>query len=544
MSLPFQDQFLRSNPFDDNRVTTIDGLNGDVPEINDRAFAALQGHAEKATERKARGVLVSGSPGIGKSHLLARFGQWARAEKYPFVYLLNLQAGPDELLRSILRATIGVLGRDYSLAPSQSRLYRLVSSGVRRAVEISHGRFDASTCTRRVARQSFADMMQRQNVDPSITAALWAVFDFVQCRRLRIASDFQAAKLAISWLSGDTLDFAEAKRFGGRSTQTSEDGCQLSLEEMKDVLRAICVLAAARGRCLILCFDQVDTLSEDQVQSWSASVHALLDLCPSLLVVTSGVDETFLRWTSRGLVSTASWDDRIRQFPVLLSGISARHGRVMLQRRLEQWFRDVESASDVVQAQRVDHFFPVGTPPVESLLKDTDGSDRNDLRPRDVISRIGAVWERQAAAFRRDGASKWWQQWQAATAQSTSSNENTGVSIRPEAAAPSLSVDATIEKKLADQIHQRLVHQKSMAADPSHVMGLIRTALSACLRAEEPWRQTSYRNLHGLSLPATQARPRPAFSLIVEQKPDSAGPWFELEWPIAKSRRATRRPTS
>lgn len=82
MSIPFPVQFARSKPFDDNRVTTIEGLNDDVPEIHDRAFAALEAHAEKAAPgRKWRGVLVSGSAGIGKSHLVARFGQWARTEK-------------------------------------------------------------------------------------------------------------------------------------------------------------------------------------------------------------------------------------------------------------------------------------------------------------------------------------------------------------------------------------------------------------------------------------------------------------------------------
>ena len=529
----FVRQCGQSNPFDDNRVTTVDGLHGDVPEINDRAFVGLQGHAEKAaTSDKGRGVLVTGSPGIGKSHLLARFGQWARTEKYPFIYLLNLQAGPEDLLRAVLRTTVSVLARDFLTRPSQSRIYRLVSAAVKRGLLTGSKESTAlppgdRQWTRSAARRALSQLLARHQVNPSITAALWAVFDAVQCRRLKIPTDTAAASLAISWLSGDVLEPEETRRFGIRTHSSSEDGFALSIEDMKNVLRAISVLAVSRDRSLILCFDQVDTLSEDQVQSWSATVHALLDLCPGLLVVTSGVDETFLRWTSKDLVSKASWDDRIRQFPVHLSGISAANARRMIQRRLNEWLLPFDAIPEITEARRMDLYFPITSTAVDAILRDADGTDRNDLRPRDVISRAGAAWERQVQMLKRDASERWLQQWQAGTLSATevghasldtpepldlTEPHDAGVSEH-HARSPA---QAAIEKRLQEHIDQRMAQKDSLTVDSSQLMGLIRTAVAACSNAEEPWRSTLYSSLVSQSVPAVMNRTKPTFGLIVE----------------------------
>jgi hypothetical protein len=535
----FVRQSALSNPFDDNRVTTVDGLRGDVLEINDRAFAGLQGHAEKAaTSDKGRGVLVTGSPGIGKSHLLARFGQWARSERYPFIYLLNLQAGPEDLLRSVLRATVSVLACEFCTRPSQSRIYRLVSAGVKRA--LSNGSNENTSppddrqWSRGAARRALSQLLAEHQVNPSITAALWTVFDFVQCRRLKIPTDISAAFLAISWLSGDVLEPEEARRFGIRAHSAAEDGFALSIEDMKDVLRAISVLAVSRDRSLILCFDQVDTLSEDQVQSWSATVHALLDLCPGLLVVTSGVDETFLRWTSKDLVSKASWDDRIRQFPVLLSGISAEKARQMIQRRLNEWLLPFDAVPEITEARRTDLYFPITSAAGDAILKDSDGTDRNDLRPRDVISRAGAAWERQVQMLRRDGSERWLQQWQAGALSATEVDDvrlntpeppelteppDAGTSEH-DARSPS---QASIEKRLQEHIDRRMAPKDLLAVDSSQLIGLIRTAVAACSNAEEPWRSNLYLSLASQSVPAIVNRTKPAFGLIVEHIDPASG---------------------
>jgi len=517
----FSEHLRLANPFDENRVTQIESLVGDIPQINNSAFEQLKLHAQKtALAVNGRGVVVSGSPGIGKSHLLARFGQWARAEKYPFVYLLNLQAGPNDILRTILRTTVSILTRDFVRTPWHSRLYKIVSMAVKEAITLysTENLPSLSQC-----RRYYRRMLAERNLQGEVYDVLWMLFEDVQRIILRLPRT-NLAPLALKWLSGESLDPEEAVRLG---------------LNMENVLRVLCQFAGYRRRSFILCFDQVDTLSEDQVKIWSGTVHALLDLCPGLLVVTSGVDETFLRWTSMGLVSKASWDDRIRQFPVLLSGINAGSARELILSRLKNSCLPFESIPEVASLRAHDVCFPIGKAAVDRILLEPDGSERNDMRPRDVISRAGTAWERQVNRIQSLGFGPWLDSWkQPADAPSTESppqdlnldsdiNEDADINARTRANNSPSEVrrhkDDVIARKMAEHQEGRDQHPEEMPVDSGNLTGLLTRLLTACMQAPETFRQTSYRHLLGFEAAEQRGLSKPAFQLIVAHIEPHAG---------------------
>jgi hypothetical protein len=510
----FAEHMRLANPFDDNRVTQVDSLIGDVPQINRRAFEQLVLYAEKTCRSdNGRGVLVSGSPGIGKSHLLARFGHWARSEKYPFVYLLNLQAGPGDILRTILRTTISILTRDFAKFPATCRLYKIVSMAVK---EANNRYAPGKLLTINQCRRAYGKMLQEQHYTGEIYQVLWHLFEDIQRGQLNLPRTF-LAPLAIRWLSGDYVDAEESARLGLNLATVTEEGSALSTEEMKNVLRVLCQFTSYRNRCFILCFDQVDTLSEEQVQVWSATVHALLDSCPGLLVVTSGVDETFLRWASRHLVSKASWDDRIRQFPVLLSGIDAGAAKQLILGRLQRSCLPFKSLPELAALQTIDQSFPIGTNALQQILCEQDGSERNDMRPRDVISRAGRAWDRQALRIQTQGLEAWLQTWNAASSLTpTASNGAEADDSEAEPAVTVETIDEVIERRIREHQESRRRHPEELPVDAGNLSGLLTSLLNTCISFPLAISEADGVPLRSISSGLARGTTRAPFELILE----------------------------
>src|SRR5262249_48237832 len=104
---------LSANPFADNRVNGPGPDDVDADDVHRAAFQRLTGlSSEAGGSRRGRGVVLWGEAGVGKSHLLGRLGRWAEAQgNSTFLYLHNLQASPDGLPRSLLKAVVSILTR-------------------------------------------------------------------------------------------------------------------------------------------------------------------------------------------------------------------------------------------------------------------------------------------------------------------------------------------------------------------------------------------------------------------------------------------------
>ena len=502
-----------SNPFDENRVTQTDSLTNDVPQIHAAPFSELTLRAQKTAQSHDMGcgVVVTGPPGVGKSHLLARFGDWSRREKYPFIYLLNLQAGPQDILRTILRTSISILTKGLAKAPAQTRLYRMVSIALNQALA---AKGITQTVEMPTARQAYLSLLRHLDVDSSIYRVLWAFFDDVIYQANGHPSNGRA-ELAKRWLSGGYLDPVEARQLDLTVSSVSEEGCSLNLEQMKQVLKVLCQFAGFRQRSFILCFDQVDTLSEEQVQSWSATTHALLDTCPRLLVVTSGVDDTFIKWTRHQLMPQSSWD-RIRQFTINLSGIDADAARSMVRDRLDGSLRPFDTLDEVSQRRSQDPLFPLGEAWARRTLSGDNGLQKTDLRPRNMINQAGATWDQETAAMLAVGISNWLQSWPNRGEQNHETSQ-----VSEEINLPEL-VDQRITAKLEEHRHFRLLRPEELPVDAGNVLGLLKTILTACEGLDPESRRRFYPSFGGLVPEPIKSRTKPPFQLTVQTRPESA----------------------
>ena len=508
----FAEHIRYTNPFDENRVTQTDSLTSDIPQIHAEAFDELTSRAKKAAQSKEMGcgVVVTGSPGVGKSHLLARFGDWARKEKYPFVYLLNLQAGPNDILRTILRTSISILTKGMAKSPGQTRLYRLVSATLNHA-------FAAQGITTPVdvptAHRAYNVILNRLKGDASIYNVLWLLFEDI-LHQTRGHRPNGRADLAKRWLSGGYLDPDEARQLELKVSTVSDDGCSLDVEQMKEILRALCQFAGFRNRSFILCFDQVDTLTEEQVQSWSATTHALLDICPRLLVVTSGVDDTFIQWTRQKLMSQSSWD-RIRQFSIHLSGIDASAARLMIQDRLQGSLVRFDSLTEVGDLRRRDTLFPLGKEWARQTLFDGSGEQKSDLRPRTIINQAGLAWDQQSHELKTRGVVDWLETW--------AERDRDGLKVIEVDDVDLVQViDAKVSAKIEEHRQSRLLRPEELPVDAGNVAGLLTTLLNNCGKAGSPFRTEQYGRFAGIVISSAKSRKKPAFQLVVEQLPESS----------------------
>ena len=493
----FAEYLSYRNPFDSNRVTETDNLSHDVPGIHQNEFEELVRQAKRTCgSTQGRGVLVTGPPGIGKSHLLARFAEWARGDRYPFVYLLNLQAGPDDILRTILRASISILTKGLKLSPKETRLFRLVNHAIYYAIEASPAR----PATLAQAREIYEKMLKDIDRKGSIYDVLWLFFDDIWSNG---KSSPGCANLACRWLSGDSLDSDEAQRLEISTVAASEEGCSLTFEQMKEVLKILCEFSGYRGRAFILCFDQVDTLNDEQVRAWTKTMHPLLDLCPNLLMVTSGVDQTFRDWTDQNLVTPASWDDRIRQFPITIQGIRPELASQMVRNRLDSSLKPFQTLPQVASLIAKDPLFPLGVRWWNDTLANFSKSS-NNLRPRDVIRFAGNAWEAEARAAEKMGIEAWLRAWPTKT-----------IGPDPVIPPPPDAIDRKIENKLAEHLALRKLRPEELPVDAGNVVGLLKSMLTACQKAPETYRTKQYGRFEGFAMTAQKGPTKPAFQLMV-----------------------------
>src|SRR5262249_46086721 len=130
-------------------------------------------------------------------------------------------------------------------------------------------------------------------------------------------------------------------------------------EAITRVLLALCRFGHLRQRPLVLCFDQVDNLEHDQVGALARFLHGLIDRCPNLLVIVSGVQEALRGFKDRGVISAGSWD-RLARDTVLLRRPSSDEGCRLLEARLRDALGAFAGLPEVAELVRRDALFPLG----------------------------------------------------------------------------------------------------------------------------------------------------------------------------------------
>jgi hypothetical protein len=472
-----------TNPFLDNRVNGLRSDDVDVDDIHREAFEQLTELAREARdERRGLGAVVWGEAGIGKSHLLARLSRWALHDRQACaIYLHNLQASPENLPRSLLRAVVSILTRGRVRLFSQTPLFDLVFALVKESRN-----YDTSVKHPwPVLERSFSTLVDRLSEEDSSRAALIhrTVYDvlyrfFRSAYRVAKTGDEQEAALAVRWLSGDYLDPAEARTLGLPSGGAAEGAVALAdNQQIKQVLISLSRAALSNRQPFLLCFDQVDNLDDDQGSALSRFLQAVLDSAPNLLVVTTGIQASLLRWREAGVIQDSAWD-RLAQFQVRLLRLTPPESRHILAARLRKVVGPFAGLEPVRQQLQDDDLFPLGRGWADAFLH-----DKIDLRPRDVINGAREGWRRVQQALQHLGAPAWLEGWSKQPPANGQVREGPLTDDQVRAA-----VDSRVADKIAEHSRQRCGQPDSLAPDADNLSGLIATLVRhlAALEIDRP----------------------------------------------------------
>ncbi|WP_437953427.1 ATP-binding protein [Sorangium sp. So ce296] len=472
---PTFERFLQAlrgtNPFRSHRITDVGGGEATVESIHKNAFTKLTRVVQDAAkEPTSIGALLIGAPGVGKSHLLARLFQWAGEDKATVVYLHNILASPERMLRYVLNATVSDLaghrGSDYT----QSRLYTILNRALIRTGAFKGRKMMTGPKEIEARKEALARLGAKIDPQNAVIPVLNAFLTGTSHASLGDPSAEKRALAAVLWLSGETLGPDEARLLDQTrllDQAAGDEGLSLpddaAVERVLHVLSHLCALAELP---LVLCLDQVDNLDPDAVRALMSYAHALLDRAKHLVVIVSGVKQSMLSLRTGEVIPAAAWD-RIAERILELHMISPEEARAILAGRLDAALSGFEEKEieEVIAARKRDRLFPLGS---EWLERRLDGVQ--ELRPRDAILWARDRWEAQQDRLAAVGGKRWLKEWPGP--------EDGGTKPPP----PKLEdvIDAEVRKKVEEGKNRRRLQQASLPPDEDNLASLTQRLLSRC----------------------------------------------------------------
>jgi hypothetical protein len=496
---------VSANPFTDNRVSGPAPAGADVDAVHRAAFDRLTALAREAcAAQRGLGAVLWGEAGVGKSHVLARLGRWAEAQgQAPFVYLHNLQASPDGLPRSLLRAVVSTLTRGRAARFDGTPLYRLAAS-------FAHEAFGYNPAARpswaRIER-AWGHLVDREGAGRAVLvdrAAYAVLLRFFQSAYVAAEGhDDGIAVLAVRWLAGDYLDPAEAARLRLPPAAARDEPVGLAdNQQIKQVLVALSRLALGARQPFLLGFDQVDNLDDEQMAALARFLEALLDAATNLLVVTAGVQATLLHWRQMKVIQDSAWD-RLAQFEVRLQRVTPAEAERIVAARLTDFFEPFRGQARLPTAP----LFPLGEAWRAEFLR-----DKVDLRPRDVVNWAREGFRREQEALAREGGPAWLATWgrrQPITEGPKTDNDDAQQAI-----------DRRVARQVAEHAAQRRHQPETLPPDADNLAGLVGSLLEQCRALGEYGIEAAERT-------ATRSGIRPACDLLMRRR---AGDGEERSW--------------
>ena len=272
-------------------------------------------------------------------------------------------------------------------------------------------------------------------------------------------------------------------------------------QHIKLVLVTLSQMALFAEQPLVLCFDQVENLSAEQMTAQSRFLQALLDCAPNLLVITCGLMESLRNWHDTNVIHEACWD-RLAQFDIALLPVSAHEARQIVQVRLDYFLTRYVTLDPVKHHMNQDHLFPLGAGWFDEYLK-----DKLDLRPRQVIKWAREGWTAIQQTLKIRGPARWLQEWPAQVQRE----------LQPEAKSIEEVIDNKVAVKLQEQKAQRHNNPETLPPDSDNLTGLLFKLLEQC--------RSSARHgaVSGVHLPtATNKRQRPVYQMTVTRRHQGA----------------------
>jgi hypothetical protein len=507
----FLNEVRRTNPFLANRVNGPSATDVDVAAIHQAQFERLTALAGEARDQgRGIGAVLWGEAGIGKSHVLSRLARWAEPDdRACFVYLHNLQASPENLPRSLLKAVISILTRGRSSDLRRTPLFGLIDAAIQESLghdtSVKHSWPETASAFVRLIRSLGA-------AEPSRAALVsWQVYK-VLFRLYRAACwtgdcrDDRLVSRAVRWLAGDYLDPDDARLVGLSPGRGRDEPVALAdNQEIKQVLVALTQLAVYRRQPFLLCLDQVDNLDDNQVAGLSRFLEALIDSSPNLLVVTSGVQATLVGYRPKGVIQASAWD-RLAQFEIGLQRVSVPEARAIVVERVRRFREPFGAVEAVRQRAQLDSLFPLGEGWAGAFFQ-----DKIDLRPRDVLNAAREGWRREQEAIETQGGPAWLAEWGGQRPTPAK-----GPSLpKPSAEQLQDAIDRKVEEKVREHQAQRLAEPQSLPPDADNLSGLVKQLLEQCRRAGQ-----AYGVVQVDSFPHPRKGSPAALDLLVHRRPD------------------------
>jgi len=479
----FFETLQRINPFRSNRVSSVPRAVSadaeitigeefiDVPSLHQKEFRRLRAAVNEVRQsQRSLGIILSGQAGVGKSHLLAKLCRRAELDRSAcFVFLHNVIASPERMPRHFLRSVVSVLveGRE---SYRDCWLYRLVKYAIRHTW--TRRGYDTDELTRlssSKARQVLLDAAQERSlssnpINSQVFEVLFKFFEQVNRNPTLTGETRQMVDAIVDWLSGDAISESAAGRIG--VAIDSEEGEDAELVRLRDeshieqVLLILTELAAMSGITFLICLDQFDNLSDEQVRSISRFLHTLVDHSRNLLMITAGVREKMEALRRDKVISDAQWD-RMGQQETTLHFSSPKEMRDLIDARLRpirERFRHIPQLSSRFEHHQM---FPLAEKDFELRF-----GSAIEVRPRDVLSWAAEAWMDQQDSLEDEGPESWLEHWD--------------VVLPADSIIESEEIDRIVARALNEMIEDRREHPGALPPDADNLAVVTEKLLRIC----------------------------------------------------------------
>ncbi|MEM7678120.1 MAG: hypothetical protein AAF449_19175, partial [Myxococcota bacterium] len=389
-------------PFESDRVGDEGrGFQFDVTQIHQREFSRLCRRISRVgEERSSKGIMLQGDSGVGKSHLLARLTRWSEDGEpgATLVHLYNILVAPDRMPKYLLSAAVGALsGGRVANRYGDCPLYRLWQSAVRHAARITPDapiRLEhAQLAIRKIADSASV-------LDRAVRLVLLKVgLNMYYAHTKNPNLDLAVLEAGLVWLAGEALDESTSELLNINDAEL-ETGLRDD-QDVVEVFRVLAELSSYSSRPLVLCIDQFDNLSGEQIKSVSRFFHTLLDRVPNIVCMLCGVTANIRPLRSRGIIAVSSWD-RVAEEDISLRGLRPELAYEIILCRLQGFHEPFLQLPDINAAVQRNPYFPLSKDYFNELI-----GDAFSVRPRQVIRWAKVAWWKEVERASDLGIERW-----------------------------------------------------------------------------------------------------------------------------------------
>jgi hypothetical protein len=349
-----------ANPFDDAILSDAwNAPKADVTEVH-RDISDLCGALIAAAESQGRphSLLVHGSAGSGKTHVLARLrASLAARDRRPVFCYVRLATTPNMIRRHLRQCLVndlvrrdedGVSQLDHILISCLDKQSGKAGVTPRVSLPARLERLKAEPREWDAARESFQEIAQRLRIDFNLARACG--FWLSRQRRAEV----------VEWLT--TGDLPEDLRSAMRLTQRSDDDADDSPEQIAGEFVNSLIRLVTDTRPLVLCFDQMEALQATPGDY--RGFHALGSLVTDLF--DHGLPTVFVTCAQSMLLPAIKasiprpFFDRLAQYEKVLAGLTEDQARALVRRRVDAWASSGHALEWSLPEEMFDRFMAEG----------------------------------------------------------------------------------------------------------------------------------------------------------------------------------------